>query len=450
MANIDDIEINVWDKRRWWQGRIGSPKAVTGSFMRHAPGSFQFTLSRNDDMLDEIFRKGARVGITYRGVDEFSGMRRQMSGKLTDTGDVQFQVQGDRRILENTLAWINPDAPIAPTSLDGTTIAGRAQANLARGEDLVPGAPGTVQNQTGYVSWEDWSDTLGGAAGSAEAAIKWLCRKNLVERMSRPVVIAPDQGRGGDVFGMLPNIRMSSLSEGIQPILDASGLMLQVVQHPGDEFLTLDVTASEAWGPELSATSGIVADGDWSFAPPNITRAILGGPGDIAARAFWEVRDRTGLEDEYGDVIEVFRDATSGNLQWPTTLTDPYKVAKYYLLRSDVAQADKDTFRNYLNQAGADGLLAGLPNTSVNAKLSEQGEFRYGGEDGVRLNMWMDIKAASGQVFSDVTTEAELNLSSSGFEVTPVLGSIKNDPTRKLAEKILQLGQAQRTMQRSR
>lgn len=443
MPDIADFEFHVYNKQMWKMGTIGSPRAVSGTLARHLPGSFQFTLSSSDPMLDEIFHKGSRVGITYRGVDEFSGMRRPLSGKLTENGDVQFQVQGDRRILTNTLAWIAPGNPIAPTSLDGSTPEGRAQSNLASGAVV---QSGTVQGQTGYV---DWSSA--GTLNSVEDAIKWLCKVNLIDRLRRPVQIAPSQGRGGAVAGILPNIRMASLAEGLQPLLDLTGLRITVVQHPQDEFYTLDVEEQEEWGPQLTTTSGIVTDGDWSMSPFSASRIIVGGPGDIAARAFWEVRDSTGLEEDYNDIIEVFRDATSGSMNWPSMFTDPYKVAKYYLLRSEVAAGDKDEFRTYLEQAGASGLLDGQALSSVSATLSETDQFHYGGDDGVRLNMSMKIKAANLQVFEDVVTEAKFSYTAdNGLEVQPVLGSITDDPTRKLSESILRFARAQRKMQRSR
>jgi hypothetical protein len=432
MASLADIEFHVYDRRMQRTGVLGSPRSVTGSFMRHRPGSFQFVVSATDPMLEDIFRKGARVGITYRGVDEFSGMRRNVTGSLTASGDVQFTVQGDRRLLDNHLAWIDPQGPVFPTSLDPLTPAGRGQSNLPI-PALSAGA-GTVDGQTGYVQWPDGSIPDGRyVAETAESAIKWILEQNLINRLGKRVRIAPDLKRGGDP--VFPNVRMATLSEAIQPILNESGLRVTMIQHPNDEFITIDVEESDEYGPALTAASGVVGGGTWSLNPPTTTRAMVGGPGDIAERMFWEVRDQNGLEDEYGDSIEVFRDATGANLQWPSSLADAFRVAKYYLLRPEVAE---------------DGLEDGAPTTSVAAELSESGEFAYGGPDGVRLGTRCRVQAANEQVYADVIGEAKLNYGPDGLSVVPVLGSITDDPNRKTAEAIMRLATSQRKIQRSK
>lgn len=440
MATESPFALTVYDKRLRPVGAIGSPVAVNGSVLLHKPGSFQLVLDPADPMVEDVLAKGSRLGVEYRGQPLFSGKRRALSGGITAAGNVQCTFQGDRRELDNVLALIAPGNPITPTSLDASTAAGQAQAPLPPGT-LAP-APGTTGVQAAYTIWPDDLD-------SAESAIKWLLTTNLVDRVRRPVYIPPSQGRGGQV--PLPNLRNPPLSEAIQSILDASGLQVTAIQKRGDEFVTIDVRQSGVWAAPLTKESGILDDGVWSLTPPTATRMLIGGPGEGAARAFFELRDSTGLEDEYGDVIEVFRDATGANLKWPDSLSAQYKVPAYFLLRNEVPDADKALFRSYINTAGQSGLVEGQPTTSVSATLSETEQFYFGGSDGIQLGDRVTIKTEGGVTLEDVVTEGKFSYTASGgLDVSPILGARKDDPNRRIADAIVRLATGQRTIQRDR
>jgi hypothetical protein len=444
VASESPLEIRVYDKRLAWQGNVGQPIALSGSVLEAAPGSFQLTLGQSDPMVDDVLAKGARIGITYRDAPLFSGMRRGLSGSITASGHVQATFQGDRRMLTNTLAIVAHANPISPSSLDGSTPEGRAQAHLQANVPLGP--VGTIQGQYGYTVWPVGE---GQRPVPAETAVKWLVRVHLVERLGRPVRIAPDLGRGGVV--PLPLLRNPSVAEGVQPILDAAGLILTAVQRPGDEFVTIDVKERDLWPAPLTSAAGVVDGGSWSLNPPSATRAFVGGPGQDAARAFFEVRDATGLEDDYGDVIEVFRDATGANLKWPDTLSDQYRIAKYFLQRPEIPDADKAAFRTYIAAAGDDALSDGAATTSVNAKLAETEQLYYGGADGVQLGDRITVETEGGVLLEDVVTEAEFSYTASkGVSVTPILGARKDDPNRMLGTAIVRLAAGQRRIQRER
>lgn len=440
MATESPFTLSVYDKRLQLQGVIGSPVAVAGSVLLHKPGSFQLTLNADDPMVDDVLAKGSRLGIQYRGQPLFSGKRRALSGEITAAGNVQCTFQGDRRELENVLALIAPTNPISPTTLDGSTAAGQAQAPLPPG--AVAGAPGTTTNQSSYTLWPDSID-------SAEAAVKWLLTVNLIDRVRRPVYIPPSLGRGGQV--PLPNLRNPSLAEGIQGILDASGLQVVAIQKPGDEFVTIDVVQSGTWAAPLTKASGILDGGTYSLTPPTATRILVGGPGENAARAFFELRDKTGLEDEYGDVIEVFRDATGANLKWPDSLATQYKVPAYFMLRTEVPDGDRALFRSYVDEAGTKGLDEGKPTASVSATLSETEQFYFGGTDGIQLGDQVTIVTEGGVSLEDVVTEGEFTYTASGgLEVSPILGARRDDPNRRTADAIVRLASGQRSIQRDR
>jgi hypothetical protein len=435
---MDDLEIRVYDKSGGWVGNIGAPESVKGSVLQHAPGSFQLALRENEPYLDAVMTPGARVAIDLRGAPLFSGMRRPISGGLVVGDSPTCTIQGDRRLLDNHLALVVPGGPLAPTATSGAGRFGQA----AQVDDLGPA--GTVVGQGGYMQWPS-------SLSSAESLVKWLLSQNLV-RSREPVVIATDQGRGGNAraAGVLPQVRMDKLSEAIQPLLDWSGLTLTALRDRSG-MVVVDVRESFAWPAAFTVESGVVVDGSWSITPPSATRIILGGPGQDAARAFWQVNDATGLEDEYGDSIEVFKDATGATLTWPQSLDQSLQVAKYYLLRSDVSEGNKALFRSYLDEAARGALADGAPLTSIAAELAETDQFHYGGAQGVLLGDELTVTAASGVDFHDVVTEAAISYTASeGLTVDTKLGDLTDNPDRKQARLIARLFAAQRRAARNR
>lgn len=432
------FEIRVYTKTREWVGNIGSPESLAGSVLQHGPGSMKLTLRQDEPYLAAMTAKGARVGIDYLGERLFSGMSRLSAGGLLDQDAPTFTIQGDRRILDNHLALVAPGGAIVPTAISGT---GRL-AQSVQVDDVGPA--GTIVGQSGYMEWPD-------SLSSAESLVKWIVGQNL-QRAYEPVVVAPDQGRGGNArsAGVLPQVRMAKISEAIQTILDWSGLTLTAVRNRAGTIV-IDVRESLAWPAKFTVDSGVVAGGDWSVAPPSATRILIGGPGEDAARAFWQVNAPSALEDEYGDSIEVFKDATGATLQWPQSLAQNLQVAKYYLLRSDVTDRNKALLRAYLNNAGREALADGEAVSSIAADLAETESFHFGGADGVLLGDEVTVTAASGVDFHDVVTEAEFSYTaSSGLVVKTKLGDLTNNPDRKQARLIARLIAAQRRAARNK
>lgn len=435
---------DVHDKTMARVGRIADPVAISGVVRRNGLGAFEFRIRGTDPMAEDVLRKGCRIAIQYRGKPLYSGAVRTKQGSLLPNGDIVFQLQDDWRLLANTLALVAPTQAIKPTTMSATAASGWAQATLPGGSGTA-GADGTIQGQLGHYTWP-------AGAPMSESAIKAIITANLVTRLGRAVTVKPDGARGGNAStaGMLPIVRMLNVAEAVLPILDWSGLVLRVVQPLGGSTVEVDVYEPQTWAAPLTVGSGVVPDGTWTLSPPAATRAFVGGPGEGAARAFWEMRDATGLEADYGDIIEVFRDATGAQLDWPASVAETYRVAKYYLLRPEVSAASKTALTNYLNAAGRKGLGEGLPTTGVQATLSETEDFYFGGADGIQLGDLVTVKDASGQVFADRITEAKFSLTSGGFTVEPVLGEKTNDPDRRLAQAVTALAASQRKLSASR
>lgn len=434
--NLSDVQAFIYTKDMQYVGPVGAPAKLTATLVDNGMSAVTLELASDDPMVKDANAAGARLVIRLRGVGVFSGKKMEATGDLLAATSTSIAFDGDYRLLDS-LALVAPGQPIEPTSLSGTGPDRLAQATYPNG--AVVGADGTSSGQYGYTVFPD-------SVTSAEAAIKWLLQANLIDRLNlQNVRIEPDQGRGGDPSGIFPLLRFSTLAEGVQPFLDFGNLSLVILQQPGTNYISIDVRARDSWPAPLTVASGVVVGGTWSTTEPTVTRAIVGGPGEDAARAIFARVDSKGLEAKYGDVREVFRDATGANLKWPDTLAQAYQVAKYYLLRSEVSSGDKATFRAYINQQWNAVLADGAPTTSVTATLAETDGFHFGGAEGIQLGTQVGIKAADQVVYTDRITQAKVSYTATdGLEVTPIVGSKKDDPTQELASAVARLAASAR------
>jgi len=440
MAIANPFTMTIYDREMRPQGRIGNPMSCNFTPRFRAQGSGQVYLKATDPVLQKLLEPGARVGVEYRGEHLMSGPVRNPEGPfIAPNGQVLINIQDDWRRLVNTYAWNVPNAPLAPLALDAN-----GQTTRPAGGPVVEG---TTDGQVGYYLWPDGSAAAGGVSvDTSEAAVKHLIEVNLGRLPFTPLDVRPDLGRGGNprAAGVLPNIRFLRLSEAIMPILEWSGLGVKVWQAPGTTEYSVDVWEPRSWSQPISAESGIVRDGRWSLQSPEATRAVVGGPGELAARAFWDGGVDDDLEALYGDVIEVFTDATGATLTWPDGLSEALKVAKYYLLRPEVADNDKSRFRGYLSGAGAQAREKAAPTSGLSLNLSETDAFHFGGPDGYHIGDQVTAGSA-GLTFSDRISECTLSLNSSdGLKVTPVVGEKKNEPNRQVARAIVGLATALR------
>ena len=469
MDRINPFTCDVSDKNLDWVGRITDPVSISGSVRFNGMGNFEFRLKATDPMLEDILAPGARVSMAYRGAPLMSGMVRLRQGSLIPGGDVIFQLQDDWRMLANTIAMVRPEGAISMSINPGETypdftIDPRAQANFVGDSNIA--YDGTVNGQYGFFKWPNGSTAFNGLdVTTSEGAIKHLIELNLLDRLGRPVTIATNQQRGGSIKrdGKLPNIRMAKVLEGVEPILAYSGLGLRLVQEGRSSTVGVEVYEPTTWGATITVASGVITAGDWSLTPPTATRSIIGGPGEGAARAFWDGRAvlpgddiwyprpaTSALENEYGDIIEVFKDATSIKLNWPSTLADQYRVAKYYSSSTAVVPDDRLAFLYALHDVALKGLADGVATSGVTATLSETPTFSFGGTDGIQLGDTLTVENEGGLVFSERVTEAKFSLTKKSFKVEPILGTKTDDPNRSLAESIASVAATQRRLSASK
>lgn len=450
------LTIDVYDKAFAWLGVIADPVEVSGSVVYNGLSSFEITIRATDPMVEDVLANGTRISITYRGITIFSGPIRQVSGSLLPNQDLKFRADSDWRILQNTVAWVNPIGSLTAANL---SVAGSYDPD-ALGQAWLPGGgsdqgtSGTTIGQYPQLLWPNGSSVWGGLlVRYTEDAVKWLIQANAADRLGWPLTIPASSGRGID-YGVgsgntLPLVRMNTVEEVVQPLLSDAGLGLRVRQERRSSTITVDVFTPSTWSAPLTVASGIVTDGQWQTAPPPVTRYVIGGPGDMAARVYWSAVDAAD-EATYGDKVELFRDATNVQLTWPDGLADNLKVAKYYLARSDVTAANKTTFRNTQTAISTQYLKDAAPLTGVQATLSETESFYFGGTDGVQLGDLVSIAASSGAIFTNRITEAKFTLTASEFKVEPVVGSKSDDPNVQLAKAIKTLANAQRRITSTR
>lgn len=441
--------IDVYRNDFTWVGTIGNPISISGSVVFNGLSVFEIELSANDPIVSDLIEPGARVTMIYRDADLFSGVVTAIQGSILYNGSITVTLESDWRILTNTLAFIRPANQIEATAIsvkNATNPAAEAQAWLPGGAST-QGTSGTTIGQTGYYYWNP-------SVVYAETAIKTLITENAVTRLGRPITVATDLNRGGDIKtpGLLPSLRLETLETACRMILDLDGLGLTVQQAPRSSTITVDVFTPDVWDMPLTAESGVIAEGSWSFKAPTMTRAFLGGPGDLADRYFKSFTDTTGLEAQYRDIIEVFQDASSGaDIIWPEGLTvEELKVAKYYLLRSDVSAANKAAFSASVAAVASQSLAEGLPKYGINATLSETDTFHFGGSDGIQLGDTVTVKSITGELFTEQITQCDFEFGNGTFKVTPILGKVENDPNTQLAQTIAQLARAQRRISKDR
>lgn len=442
--------IDIYDKSFTWIGRIGNPISIRGSVVFNGLSTFTVEVSADDRLVPDLIEYGARVTMIYKDKQLFSGMITGVTGSLLSSGSVFLEMQSDWRILQNTVALVRPGNQIEATAISVKNVdnaAAQAQAWLPGGA-TTQGTSGTTIGQVGYYQWAS-------SVTYSETALKTIIGENVITRLGRPVTLATDLNRGGNIkaAGKLPEVRMRRLDDVCLEILSFDGLGLTLQQATRANTITVDVYEPDVWDMPLTVNSGVVVGGSWSIQSPTTTRAILGGPGDLADRHF--INYTTGssaLEAAWGDVVEVFKDATSSaDLIYPEGITvEEQKVAKYYELRTDVTTAQKTTYRNSLNAFGAKAIADGSPKFGITAELSETETFTFGGTTGVQLGDTVTIEGLGGTLYEDIITECKFDFGDQKFQVTPIVGKRVDDPSVQIANAINTLANSQRRISSDR
>lgn len=436
MVAPNDAEIRIYNKAFGFENVLPDFESFYFNPRKNGQGHAEIVLPSDSDRNKLMRTPGTRLVCMFRGELMMSGqVRTQQGAFIAKNGGSVYALQSDWRLLENTRAWVDPGASLYPTALN----------DIAQAWPTGAQNPGTVANQSGYYRWPTGINT-------AEAAIKHIIQVNAVTRLGRNMTILPNQNRGGNAraAGMLPEVRMNTLAEIVQKLTDWSGLVVDIWQDFDTPTVFVDVHQPDTYSQTLTPSSGIVTGGDWSRRTPEATRVIVGGPGEDAARAFYQVLDTTGLENEYGDIIEVFRDATGSAGKWPEGLANEFQVPKYYLTRGDVPQADRNEFLKYLIDAGKEALAEGRPLSSLDVELVETESLQLYGSNGLHIGDWINAESDGVEIAGQID-EADISLTEDeGQTVTPVIGQRTDDDDTALWDAISGLDKAIRNMTRKR
>lgn len=241
------------------------------------------------------------------------------------------------------------------------------------------------------------------ATGPAEDVICSLVQA-AVTRLGLPITVPASAHRGATIT---VDTRMESIADVVQAAADAGGLSVRVRQ--GSSGLTLQVGVGTARPWRLTESGGTVTTWRWRWTPPTVTRAVVGGRGEGAARTFVSVVDAT-AETTWKVVREKFIDARNVDETLAGTALTAALTAR--------------------GQAAIDAGMARIDGLSITVAESEA--IRYGATltEHDQLTVELVPGVARTARISEVRVTASTS-SSTGVTVTPVLG----DPTVGLPER---------------
>ncbi|MGZ4659698.1 MAG: Gp37-like protein [Arthrobacter sp.] len=358
MATPNPFTIEVYDKNFTFQCFIGDPINVVATPRHNQKSTASITVASNHRRLGPLTADGARCVLRYYGEFLMSGPLNLRTGQGPGVdGTVTLYLDGDFRILDNVLAWVSP------TSL--------------------------ISSQGGSEYY-----IIG---GNAESVLKDLVTKNAATRLGMPVVCANNQNRGAVIPGGI-KARFQPLRDLLLPPVETAGLGITFSQS--GSVIVCDVYVPQTFPRVLSEAGGMITDWKWSDSNPSATRVVVAGQGDGTARVFRAAADSS-LETQYGDIIEVFRDARD---------------------------ADNNTL---LDARGQESLADGRPKFGFALTLAETDSFRYGGK-GVHVGDRVTVDLGF-TTRTDILREATISWTAAdGVGVTPLVGELQDNPDRAL------------------
>jgi hypothetical protein len=355
MASEIPFEMTMYNKSFASQGWVGDPLRVEASIRHNQLSTLDFDMRSNSTKIAKLMEVGTRMVVKFEGQQIISGPVRSRGGSSEDGGKMSFRVEDDFRLLFRVLGWPVPAGTISTST------------------------PGTLASEYNTRS------------GPAENVAKGFIRDNAVTRLGLPVTVEADGSRGSSITVAM---RFHPLYDRLFPAFDNAGVGLRVAQSGSG--LLVSVYVPTIHSQVLSAASGAVLDWDWVNKSPEATRVIVGGQGEGTARQFIRQTNAT-RESDWGDVIEVFRDARDSG------------SGSVYIERAN------ETFQETAEMSGLKLTLAETPAFQFNQSfhIGDQIPFQIG----------------PGLVVTDTLREVKmLWTSENGFGVTPVVGEITDNP----------------------
>jgi hypothetical protein len=384
--------------------------------------SGEFTLPAAHPVNRYLRTPGAGVIVRHRDAFKMSGMIRDPQGSIARNGDTTWQVEGDWRILDNTLAVPAPRRPLQPATM----------AELGQSWQTSPPGPNSVtQGRTGYFRFPDGID-------SAEACIKHLIGENALVRLGRPIAVEPNQDRGGDAraAGLIEasEIRMQTLTEALQPFLDFSGLRLRVSRVAGLRGYYIETIPTTTFDTPLDYDNGILSKVDYTRKDPTVTRVITGSVGEAAERVFRSYQSLA-LENEYGgDIIEVFHEDSDAELPWKEGTPDGAKAPVFAHLSPHLSKLAMQVFEATLSASSYKRIAEGRAQLGLEVTIDETPAFYLGGADGIQDGTKVTV-IAEGVEYDDRLTSSTITQDGS-FSVSGTLGTAPTSEDDEIWEQI--------------
>lgn len=354
------FRLDLYNKNRVWQYPVGSFISLEGTKRFDNISDFSFTVKATHNRMDFMRAPGTRCRLQLRGQTLIEGPIRGYEGTGPGvSGSFRFDVEDNFRILRNFLIFQRP------------------------GESMA--------NQSLAYRYE--------ATGPVETVFKNIISANLGTRSVEPIIIAPNQGRGGTVTAQA---RMAKVFNEMFPLLESMGYGVSVKASPSG--LTVDVYPITTYPNTLTENSRIIRKWKVKTAAPDVTAVVVGGENSGTNRTFLMYEDVT-RQNLWGDRIEVFQDARDAN--------------------------DLNTYA----QRGAETLYDGRELVSLECRLAETKNFKFGGVDGLNVGQRVTAKVADGSiVITDLLREIDFSWDvDSGLDITGTIGK-KLDPEGQIVE----------------
>lgn len=361
------FKLTVYDKAGAPRGTIGAPLSVKWQHRHNALSTATVAVDADHPRVADLLTRGCRLHVDY-GPHRIGGpIRRRGAAGPRRQAQVTVEVHDDWRLFTRMLGWPVP----------GAGVGGQDKAYWTR-------------------------------SGPAETVVKAAIAENAA-RLGLPVTVAPDQERGGHIEASL---RFHPLADRLVPLLDGAGVGFTVRRQAGGYLVDAYEVAPHP--RTLTERSGVVRAWDWTEDEANATRTVAGAQGEAEARTFYGPLVDTALEDDLGDLVEVFTDARQDD--------------------ADIALAMAQKLYDGRAQAG------------LKVTLAETDTFRYGTAvtrgDKVRLVVGL----GGGIVVDDVLREAALEWTArGGLTVEPLIGD-RNDVDHIIPRALAALGRGMRDL----
>lgn len=360
MAEIP-FKLTVYNAAFQRQGWVGDPVRLEVVARHNGVGSLGLTVRNNSPKVALLMPPGTRVVCEYEGNHLLSGPIRTRAGG--SNGEITFTVQDDFRLFNRILGWPSPTSSLSTTAL-GTQ----------------PAEYHTV-------------------TGPAENVAKAFVRANAVTRLGEPVTVEADGGRGDTIT---VSMRFHPLYDRLFPAVDGAGVGLSVKQSGSGLYVS--AYAPAVYPKTLSEASGVVQEWGWTNSAPEATRGVVGGQGEATARQFLRFT-KTALETEWGEKVEVFRDAR-----------DTGSLSVY-------SERANETLDETAEKSG------------LSVRFSETMNFRYG--QGFKLGDEITLQVGPNLTITDLLREVKMTWTQKdGLVTEPLLGEVQDDPDVALAKAI--------------